>query len=220
LLTKEGLILPSKGVAQGAVVSPILANLYLDAFDEAMLATGLKLVRYADDFVLLGKQENQVQAMLGVVVERLNELGLQLHPDKTKVTNFNRGFRFLGQTFIRSMVIPDRPKSQHEREQERGEIERVNAERASPLILYPDPQPPPKPTAIERALLEAISTTNRPIPPPLFVLFGYRVREPERVIIESQELEWKTGMSTLYLVEQGATLRKEQGRLIVKSAGK
>jgi CRISP-associated protein Cas1 len=220
LLTKEGLILPSKGVAQGAVVSPILANLYLDAFDEAMLATGLKLVRYADDFVLLGKQENQVQAMLGVVVERLNELGLQLHPDKTKVTNFNRGFRFLGQTFIRSIVIPDRPKSQHQREQERGEIERVNAERASPLILYPDPQPPPKPTAIERALLEAISTTNRPIPPPLFVLFGYRVREPERVIIESQELEWKTGMSTLYLVEQGATLRKEQGRLIVKSAGK
>jgi CRISP-associated protein Cas1 len=220
LLTKEGLVLPSKGVAQGGVVSPLLANLYLDAFDEAMLATGLKLVRYADDFVLLGKQESQVQAVLGVAIELLSELGLQLHPDKTKVTNFDRGFRFLGQTFIRSMVIPDKPKSHHQREREQGEIDRVNAERASPLIIYPDPQPPPKPTAIERALLDAIETTNRPIPPPLFVLFGYRVREPERVIIESQELEWKTGMSTLYLVEQGATLRKEQGRFVVKSTGK
>jgi CRISP-associated protein Cas1 len=220
LLTKEGLVLPSKGVAQGGVVSPILANLYLDSFDEAMLATGLKLVRYADDFVLLGKQESQVQAVLGVVVELLRELGLQLHPEKTKITNFNRGFRFLGQTFIRSMIIPDKPKSHHQRERERGEIDRVNAERASPLILYPDPQPPSKPTEMERALLAAIETTNRPIPPPLFVLFGYRVREPERVIIESQELEWKTGMSTLYLVEQGATLRKEQGRFIIKSAAK
>jgi CRISP-associated protein Cas1 len=220
LLTKEGLVLPSKGVAQGGVVSPILANLYLDSFDEAMLTTGLKLVRYADDFVLLGKQESQVQAVLGVAIELLSELGLQLHPDKTKITNFDRGFRFLGQTFIRSMVIPDKPKSQHQRECEQGEIDRANAERASPLILYPDPQPPPKPTAMERALLDSISVMDRPIPPPLFVLFGYRVREPERVIIESQELEWKTGMSTLYLVEQGATLRKEQGRLIIKSAGK
>jgi CRISP-associated protein Cas1 len=219
LLTKEGLILQSRGVAQGAVVSPILANLYLDSFDEAMLATGLKLVRYADDFVLLAKSEGELQATYRIVVEILNELGLQLHPEKTKITNFDRGFRFLGQTFIRSIVIPDRPKSHHQRKREQGEIDRVNAERASPLILYPDPQPPPKPTEMERALLDAIETTNRPIPPPLFVLFGYRVREPEQVIIESQELEWKTGMSTLYLVEQGATLRKEQGRLIVKSAG-
>ncbi len=219
LLTKEGLILPSRGVAQGAVVSPILANLYLDSFDEAMIATGLKLVRYADDFVLLAKQEQQLQATYQIVIEILSELGLQLHPAKTEITNFNRGFRFLGQTFIRSMVIPDKPKSQHQRERDRDEFDRVNAERASPLILYPDPQPPPKPTAMERALLESIATTDRPIPPPLFVLFGYRVREPERVIIESQELEWKTGMSTLYLVEQGATLRKEQGRFIVKSSG-
>ena len=220
LLTKEGLILPSRGVAQGAVVSPILANLYLDSFDEAMIATGLKLVRYADDFVLLAKQEQQLQATYQIVIEILSELGLKLHPAKTEITNFDRGFRFLGQTFIRSMVIPDRPKSQHQHKRERDEFERVNAERASPLIIYPDPQPPLKPTAIERALLDAIEATNRPIPPPLFVLFGYRVREPERVTIESQELEWKTGMSTLYLVEQGATLRKEQGRFIVKSSGK
>ncbi|WP_373542330.1 group II intron reverse transcriptase/maturase [Chamaesiphon sp.] len=220
LLTKEGLILPSKGVAQGAVVSPILANLYLDSFDEAMIATGLKLVRYADDFVLLAKQEKQLQATYQIVIEILSELGLQLHPEKTEITNFDRGFRFLGQTFIRSMVVPDRPKSDRQHKRDRDEFDRVNAERASPLIIYPDPQPPPKPTAMERALLESLETTNRPIPPPLFVLFGYRVREPERVTIESQELEWKTGMSTLYLVEQGATLRKEQSRFIVKSAGK
>jgi CRISP-associated protein Cas1 len=220
LLTKEGLILQSQGVAQGGVVSPILANLYLDSFDEAMLATGLKLVRYADDFVLLAKSESELQATYRLVIEILTELGLQLHPEKTKITNFDRGFRFLGQTFIRSMVVPDKPKSRHQRECERDEFERINGERASPLIIYPDPQPPPKPTAMERALLNSIATTNRPIPPPLFVLFGYRVREPERVTIESQELEWKAGMSTLYLVEQGATLRKEQGRFIVKSAGK
>jgi retron-type reverse transcriptase len=51
VLTREGLVLPERGIAQGSVVSPILANIYLDDFDEALLATDLKLVRYDNDFL-------------------------------------------------------------------------------------------------------------------------------------------------------------------------
>jgi CRISP-associated protein Cas1 len=66
--------------------------------------------------------------------------------------------------------------------------------------------------------LDAIRETEKPIPPPLYVVMGYQVREREkRVEIQSQEMEWKTGMSTIYLVQQGAVLRKEHGRLVVQS---
>ena len=51
VMTKEGLMVPGKGLPQGAVISPILANIYLDDFDEVVLAAGVKLVRYADDMV-------------------------------------------------------------------------------------------------------------------------------------------------------------------------
>jgi CRISPR-associated protein Cas1 len=75
---------------------------------------------------------------------------------------------------------------------------------------------PVKTTQIQQALLEAVQEAQKPIPPPLFVVLGYKVRDEKRVQIESQELEWKEGMSTLYLVKQGSMLRKEQGRFVVQ----
>ena len=88
------------GTPQGGVISPLLSNIYLHAFDRAFVARGCgELVRYADDFVVLSRSEREAKAALRVAGEILAELGLMLHPDKTKVVDLRRGregFDFLG----------------------------------------------------------------------------------------------------------------------------
>jgi len=91
------------GTPQGGVISPLLSNIYLHAFDRAMVARGVgELVRYADDFVVLCRSEREANAALESVGEILAALGLQLHPDKTKVVDLREGregFDFLGWDF-------------------------------------------------------------------------------------------------------------------------
>jgi len=103
----------TKGLPQGTVVSPTLANLYLDAFDESIGALGWRLVRYADDFLVLCKTRKEAEQALTVVAEALAEVDLELHRSKTQVTSFDHGFRFLGSIFCRSMVL-DAPKKKLE----------------------------------------------------------------------------------------------------------
>ncbi len=91
------------GTPQGGVISPLLSNVYLHAFDRAMTESGLgELVRYADDFVVLCRSEQDANAALGMAGEILGGLGLKLHPDKTKVVDLRdgrEGFDFLGWHF-------------------------------------------------------------------------------------------------------------------------
>jgi CRISP-associated protein Cas1 len=105
---KDGarLIERAKGLPQGGPISPVLANLYLDRFDEALLARGIRLVRFADDFIILCKERPQAEAALEITEGLLRDLQLSLDAGKTQVTNFDRGFRYLGHLFLRSMVIP------------------------------------------------------------------------------------------------------------------
>ncbi|MDQ3678310.1 MAG: group II intron reverse transcriptase/maturase [Actinomycetota bacterium] len=88
------------GTPQGGVISPLLSNIYLHAFDRAFVARGVgTLVRYADDWVALCRSEREAQAALRAAGEILADLGLELHPDKTKVvdlTDGREGFDFLG----------------------------------------------------------------------------------------------------------------------------
>jgi CRISP-associated protein Cas1 len=212
VMTKEGLLIPNQGLAQGSVISPILANIYLDDFDEIMLAAGLKLVRYADDFVLLGQTETQVREAEQLVKKTLIEMGLELHPEKTRVTNFTTGFRFLGQVFSGDLIIREQGKTKAQVQREQQQLPQLEV----PLdrLIYADPDL--KPTLIEQAMVEAMRHLNQPIPPPLFVVLGYGVREVGPVPIESKEWSWSSGMATLYLVQQGMMLRKEQGRFVVQ----
>lgn len=92
------------GLPQGSPLSPLLANLYLDAVDEAIEGRGVRLVRFADDFVLLCKSETVAVEALARMAALLGEHGLELHPGKTRVVPFDEGFRFLGHVFVRSMV--------------------------------------------------------------------------------------------------------------------
>jgi RNA-directed DNA polymerase len=97
-----------RGTPQGGVISPLLANLYLDPFDQQMARAGWELVRYADDFVILCRSEAEAQAALVQVRTWVAEAGLVLHPEKTRIVNASRpgGFDFLGYHFERGLKWP------------------------------------------------------------------------------------------------------------------
>jgi RNA-directed DNA polymerase len=93
---------PSEGTPQGAVISPLLANIYLHALDELMAARGYRMVRYADDFVVLCKSREEADAALAEITAWVTANGLRLHPDKTHVGDCRQpgeGFEFLGYRF-------------------------------------------------------------------------------------------------------------------------
>jgi RNA-directed DNA polymerase len=96
------------GTPQGGVISPLLANLYLNPLDHQMAKAGWEMVRYADDFVILCRSEAGAQAALDAVRRWVSEAGLTLHPEKTRVVNASEpgGFDFLGYHFERGMKWP------------------------------------------------------------------------------------------------------------------
>ena len=99
-----------RGTPQGAVLSPLLANIYLDPFDHHMTKLGARLVRYADDFVVLCKSETEAREMLEAVRAWMEENALTLHPDKTRIVDASRpgGFDFLGWHFERGRKWPSK----------------------------------------------------------------------------------------------------------------
>lgn len=93
---------PTGGTPQGAVMSPLLANLYLHPLDQLMQDAEVHMVRYADDFVILCHNQAQAQTALQQVQNWVNANGLTLHPDKTHLGNCmekGQGFEFLGYRF-------------------------------------------------------------------------------------------------------------------------
>jgi RNA-directed DNA polymerase len=95
---------PTMGSPQGAVISPLLANIYLDPLDRLMAEHGYPMVRYADDFVILARDHAEAEAALAVVTAWVAANGLTLHPAKTRIANCRKkgnGFEFLGYRFER-----------------------------------------------------------------------------------------------------------------------
>jgi RNA-directed DNA polymerase len=93
---------PTAGTPQGAVISPLLANLHLHPLDLLMEQSGRRMVRYADDFVILCRTEDEALAALRQVAAWVTAAGLTLHPDKTRVGDSQQpgqGFDFLGYRF-------------------------------------------------------------------------------------------------------------------------
>jgi len=102
------------GTPQGAVISPLLANLYLHPLDLLMQECGMEMVRYADDFVLLCPSQEQAEAALARVQQWMTQQGLRLHPEKTRVVDLSQpkeGFDFLGYHFHHGGKRWPRPKS-------------------------------------------------------------------------------------------------------------
>lgn len=104
---------PERGTPQGAVISPLLANVYLHPVDALMTQEGYRLVRYADDMVILCETQQQAEAAMAKLAQSLQERGLRLHPEKTRIVDATKrpGFDFLGYRFFGNSRYP-RPSSE------------------------------------------------------------------------------------------------------------
>jgi RNA-directed DNA polymerase len=155
-ILKAGVLLPETsqveptelGTPQGGPLSPLLANVLLHRFDEAMVQAGYGLVRYADDFVVFARSESEASAALLLAREVLEgELGLSLHPEKTRVVSVAEGFEFLGFHYYRD------PKTGTQRK----EVRRKSAQRFRDAIRQRTPrlkgQRKPKPRRMTAARL-------------------------------------------------------------------
>ncbi|WP_321337187.1 CRISPR-associated endonuclease Cas1 [Breoghania sp.] len=96
-----------RGIPQGSPISPLLANLYLDDLDEAFSRKGLRIVRYADDFVLLARDKPAAEEALEEVGAFLSRHGLALNREKTRIRDYDASLKFLGQIFMRSWMLED-----------------------------------------------------------------------------------------------------------------
>jgi RNA-directed DNA polymerase len=101
---------PTAGTPQGAVISPLLSNIYLDPLDHELASNGFEMVRYADDFIILCRSEAEARAALARVQAWTATAGLQLHPEKTRLVDATQrgGFDFLGYHFERGYRWPRR----------------------------------------------------------------------------------------------------------------
>lgn len=101
---------PVAGTPQGAVISPLLSNIYLDPLDHEMARRGNEMVRYADDFVILCSSQAEARAALAKVQHWTGVAGLRLHPEKTRIVDATQrgGFDFLGYHFERGYRWPRR----------------------------------------------------------------------------------------------------------------
>ncbi len=93
--------IPDRGTPQGAVISPLLANIFLNPLDHLLASSGYKIVRYADDFVILCQSESEAEQALSIVKDWVSSVNLTLHPEKTCIVKVSErvGFDFLGYHF-------------------------------------------------------------------------------------------------------------------------
>jgi len=110
----ERILTLENGIPQGSVVSPVLANLFLDELDETLMGFGLKLVRYADDFLILTKSEQEARDAVELTDMLLDDLKLDLNPIKTKIVSFDRGFKFLGAIFVYDGIYMPYPQKREQ----------------------------------------------------------------------------------------------------------
>ena len=120
---------PESGAPQGAVLSPLLSNIYLDPLDHLMAQSGFEMVRYADDFVILCRIPEQACEALALVQQWTADNGLTLHPTKTRiVTSWQTSFAFLGYEFRKAKHWPRKKSVQKLKEAVRTKTRRTNGD--------------------------------------------------------------------------------------------
>jgi group II intron reverse transcriptase/maturase len=112
----KGRLFPTeRGTPQGGVVSPLLSNILLTPFDQEMRRKGYQLTRWADDWVITCKTAAEARAAVAVARKILEQLGVQLHPRKTRIVHVQNGFEFLGYKIKRGQgqlrLSPDQIRS-------------------------------------------------------------------------------------------------------------
>lgn len=127
---------PDLGTPQGAVISPLLANIYLSSLDARMEDAGLKMVRYADDLVIFCRTRAEAESALTLLREELDGLRLELHPEKTVTVDMREpgGFDFLGYHFERGRRWPRKKSKARIREKIRQQTKRSNGTSLAKII--------------------------------------------------------------------------------------
>lgn len=127
---------PESGTPQGAVISPLLANIYLHPVDEAMAEAGWEIVRYADDMVVLCRDEAEAEKALKRLTGLLEERGLKLHPEKTRIVDAQQpgGFDFLGYHFEQGRRWPRTKSMDKLKDAIRAKTKRNNGESLERII--------------------------------------------------------------------------------------
>jgi RNA-directed DNA polymerase len=120
---------PEKGTPQGAVLSPLLANIYLNPLDHLLAEAGFAAVRYADDFVILCKTPEDAERALALVQRWIAENELALHPTKTKIVDARAdGFDFLGYYFRGDLRLPREKSLKKFKDEVRKKTKRTNGQ--------------------------------------------------------------------------------------------
>jgi RNA-directed DNA polymerase len=125
-----------QGTPQGAVISPLLANIYLNPLDHLMAGRGWAMVRYADDFVVLCGSEEEARQALAEIQQWVASAGLVLHPTKTRIVDTTQrgGFDFLGYHFERGMRWPRRKSVDKLKQTIRHKTPRTNGKSMEQII--------------------------------------------------------------------------------------
>ena len=118
------------------VISPLLSNIYLDPLDHEMARRGIEMVRYADDFVILCRNQAEAEKALGQVQQWTAQAGLTLHPEKTRIVDATSGdgFDFLGYHFERGMKWPRKKSLGKFKDTIRGKTKRTNGRSLQAII--------------------------------------------------------------------------------------
>jgi RNA-directed DNA polymerase len=129
------------GTPQGAVISPLLANIYLNPLDHRMAELGYEMVRYADDFVVLCRSQREAEEALHEIQQWTKEHGLTLHPEKTRLvdTRERGGFDFLGYHFERGLKWPRQKSLTKLRDTLRAQTRRTSGESMKAIIEHLNP---------------------------------------------------------------------------------
>jgi RNA-directed DNA polymerase len=127
---------PEVGSPQGAIISPLLSNIYLDPLDHAMAQRGYEMVRYADDFVILCRSQVEAEQALEQVRQWTAQAGLSLHPVKTRIVDASQpgGFDFLGYHFERGLRWPRKKSLDKFKDTIRAKTRRVSGQSLEAVI--------------------------------------------------------------------------------------
>lgn len=129
-----------RGTPQGSVISPLLANLYLNPLDHEMSQKGWAMVRYADDFVVLCHSQAEAETVMSSLRQWTEAAGLTLHPTKTRIVNAQtEGFDFLGWHFRGGKKWPRKKSRQKLQEKIRPYTRRNNGRSLSEIIAKLNP---------------------------------------------------------------------------------
>lgn len=189
------------GVPQGSPLSPVLANMYLDSLDEALLEAEFKVVRFADDFIVLTQTANEVAHAWSLTQQHLEELALNFNLEKTRITDFDSGFVFLGHYFIGGLT------------------QVLKSGTGQPILSQWQWDAPSSPYQQSPSAVEFEESVNHDSQSELQKAILDCQPEAAQTELASQHMSLSNHCQILYVAKQGAVIHKVAGKFEIKHSG-